>query len=440
MSERIVIIGHGAREHALADKLSRSCTKQSDLMRQVFVIGGNAGIAKEFECLRTDTTNPGEVISICRKLSPNLVVIGPETYLAAGLADELRAYKITTFGPSQSAAKLESSKFFTKQLCQNANILTAKGYRFNDLKAAVDFVESYPQQEMVIKVDGLCAGKGVTVCTSKIEATAHLHHLYNDGFLRMGVTDQTVIIEEYLCGAEVSVFAAATGTDAVLFCPMQDYKRLYEDNQGPNTGGMGSFGPLGINQTQRQSFLHKIKEEVFMPVFWAMKKAQTPFSGLLYAGLMLTEKGFYLLEFNVRFGDPETQSLLFGLKADIYPLLHAIAKEEPLDIDYWQAQLLDMDNTIAIVLASSGYPTTAAIPKPLAVPKILPPNTRLFFAATHIDEDGQLMSGNGRVINVVARAAAVDEAVSLGYELVRKINFDGMQYRHDIGRNLTILT
>lgn len=432
MAERIVVIGKGAREHALAKKL----TGRS---REVIVLLGNPGIAREFLCIEPATMEISVLVETAVSLRPDLVIIGPENFLALGLADALRARGIATFGPSKMASQLEESKQFTKQVCDRAKIPTARYGAFSNLKDAYAFVEDHELDDLVVKVDALCAGKGVTVCHSKQHAKKTLSDLFErDGFKALSAVRKEVVIEEFLQGEEISVFGAAHDTDVVLFCPLKDFKTLRDHGDGPNTGGMGAGGPLGDSSAERERFLGEIKERFFLPTLHAMKNAGRPFSGLLYAGLMVTDRGVFLLEYNVRFGDPETQALLFGTDADIYPLLQAIAHNEPFDHDTIQQQLLTMQPTISIVMAGAGYPTSSATPCPLTIPTHISQDTQILFADTQV-HDGTLLSGSGRVLNVVARASTVDAARTLGYELVRKIDFAGKQFRTDIGTNLSRL-
>ncbi len=437
MADRILVVGHGAREHALAHKLSRE--RESSNSREVVVLFGNAGIAREFECITPKDQSVASIVDAADRIAPDLIVIGPENYLALGLVDALKSRNLNTFGPTQDAAQLEASKAFTKALCRHASISTANSKEFSDLSSALSYVESCHSPAMVIKADGLCAGKGVTVCQSKEEAKDKLREWYQGGFDRVGLKCHDVVIEDFLRGTEVSVFGAVSGSDVALFCPMQDYKRLLDFDQGPNTGGMGAVGPLGDSLDHRREFLECIKEEIFTKALNALKSQDINFSGLLYAGLMLTESGPQLLEFNVRFGDPETQALLHGSKADIYPLLSGIARNQKLDLEYWQKELLQMDKTVSIVVASHGYPFSQSENQVISVPKYMPTQAKLYFAATVSDGSNALFASNGRVVSVTACAATVEDARAIGYGLLSEIEFLGMRYRSDIGTNITSL-
>ncbi len=441
MSKRVVVIGQGAREHALAHKIAFGLSSSTNAVRDVVVIGGNAGIARDFECVSTDLGDLGEIASVCKRLAPDLVVIGPETFLAQGLADVLASEGMLVFGPTKRAAELEASKYFAKQICADANVITARFANCDTLSSALSYVSRLSSENVVVKVNGLCAGKGVVVCHSKSAAEAALKTLFEeDGFARLGVNRQSVLLEEYLPGSEVSVFGVATGEDVVLFCPMQDYKRLLDHDQGPNTGGMGAVGPLGENDEARKQFIHHIKETIFLPTLKSMARCDRPFSGLLYSGLMLANCKPSLLEFNVRFGDPETQALLFGTRADIVPLLSSVASNQGIDEDYWQQKLLDMDPAISIVVAGEGYPSGKAyVPKPIKISSLKEESVKVFFASVGSNDDGTLSAQGGRVLNVVARAHRVAEARALGYDALKEISFDGMHYRNDIGLRVTDL-
>ncbi|HXW53971.1 MAG TPA: phosphoribosylamine--glycine ligase [Myxococcota bacterium] len=437
MTDRILIVGHGAREHVLAHKLSMNQTASS---REVLVLFGNAGIARDFECLTPKDESLLGIVETVTKIAPDLIVIGPENYLAEGLVNALKGRGLNTFGPTKDAALLESSKVFTKALCRRAGIDTANARDFSDVAAALSYVNGHPLETLVLKADGLCAGKGVVVCQSKQEARDQLRDWYLAGGLeRLGLKHHDIIIEDFLDGSEVSVFGAVSGSEVALFCPMQDYKRLLDFDQGPNTGGMGAVGPLGNSLDDRRYFLEIIKESVFLKALHALKSMDIRFSGLLYAGLMLTKEGPKLLEFNVRFGDPETQALLHGTKADIYPLLSGIARDEQLDTEFWQKELLQMDETVTIVLASEGYPFSRSESQVMTLPKCLPNTAKLYFASTAKNGSDEIRAGSGRVVSVTASASTIEDARSLGYGLLSEIEFAGMRYRKDIGTNMTKL-
>lgn len=440
MADRVLVIGNGAREHALAYKLLKSSRLSAPSNRQVFVLGGNAGIRQDFECIEPEDQSVRSIVKEAKRIKPHLTVIGPESYLASGLVDALDQENIKSFGPSQAASKLEGEKSFMKEICLDANVRTAPFNTFSDFKEALAFVEGQKEKPLVIKVDGLCNGKGVSIVKDLLEAKRTLSGLFlEDGFKSLGVKENKIIIEEYLVGGEVSVFGLTDGSDVALFCPMQDHKRLLDADKGPNTGGMGAVGPLGRDRDGRARFLDSVKDKFFLPTLKGMRDRGHPFRGLLYAGLMLTEKGPFLLEYNVRFGDPETQALLFGTECDIYPLLLGIAHGHGIDLARAQAELLEMEPTISIVLASSGYPFGSSERMPITMPKNTTKNTATFFASTTWVEGAGLHAGHGRVASLVASGQTVDEARALGYGLLSGFHFSGMQYRKDIGASLTTL-
>ena len=339
MGDRILVVGQGAREHALAYRLEKNDDGQKDPDRQVMVLGGNAGIARNFECFAA-ASSLGGVVEQIKQIKPDLVVVGPESWLDQGLVDALTEQGIAAFGPSQRAAQLESSKIFMKDLCESASVRTAAYKRFNDKFAAISWLKTRPEAQFVIKADGLCAGKGVHVAHDKEDALSHLNYLFDEGgWLSLGAKKKDFLIEEFLNGQEVSVFGAANGDDVALFGPLQDYKRLKDGDLGPNTGGMGAVAFLGRDDEERAKFLEVVKTEVFLPVLRQMASKQKPFKGLLYAGLMLVDGRINVLEFNVRFGDPETQALMMALNTDIYPLLSQIAHNDSCNLTLWQKKV-----------------------------------------------------------------------------------------------------
>lgn len=439
MSERIVVVGKGAREHALAHRLERNDNNERERARQVIVLGGNAGIARDFECIAVDECNLSMALKHIQRVNPDLVVVGPESWLDHGLVDILQEHNIPVFGPTKNAALLESSKSFMKDQCLKSRVRTAQFQRFNELNKSIAWVNSLDEGPLVIKLDGLCGGKGVEIAHSKAHALSHLHWLFKEGGLELlQVPRPDFIIEEYLVGREVSVFGISDGSGVALFAPLQDYKRLKDNDQGPNTGGMGAVAFLGVDREERSRFLDIVKDEVFLPILRQMSLEGNPFKGLLYAGLMLVEDRINVLEFNVRFGDPETQALMMALNTDIYPLLHLGAHNGAINCEAWQHKLLDAEHAITVVLASKGYPLKASEPAHIKLPKPMPENTKIFFASTSHD-DGNLRAENGRVMSVTSKAPTLELARAQVYQAVTEIEFSGMQNRLDIGTNLSQL-
>ena len=438
MGARILVVGQGAREHALAYRLERTEDGSKDPHRQVMVLGSNAGIAREFESVPVGPSI-GSLVEQVRRIKPDLVVVGPESWLDLGVVDVLVEDGITTFGPSKKAAELESSKIFMKDLCLRASVKSADFKRFDNKSSAISWLSSRQEAKFVIKADGLCAGKGVSIAPHKQQAMNHLNYLFDDGgFNHLGVKKNDFIIEEFLDGQEVSVFGVTNGEDVALFGPLQDYKRLKDGDVGPNTGGMGAVAFLGINQQERDKFLEKVRTEVFLPILRQMSLENRRFKGLLYAGLMLVDGRINVLEFNVRFGDPETQALMMALNADIYPLLSQIAQDESINFADWQKKLSFSDHAVAVVLASENYPAPSSSSYEISFPATLPPQTQIFFAST-THREGLLHAGSGRVLTVVSRSTTLEQARREVYQAVKQIDFAGRQNRSDIGSNLSRL-
>ncbi len=439
MNKKIVVIGQGAREHALAYRLEKSQDGSKDASRQIMVVPGNAGILRDFECLVPSDTSLSGIIDTIKKINPHMVIIGPEYWLSEGLSDALIKEGIAVFGPTKKAAEIESSKIFMKEICRQAKVKTAASENFADKDAAKEWLKEQQDRRFVIKIDGLCAGKGVVIAQNKQEALAHVDFLFSDdGFSKMGIKNCSFLIEEFLDGQEVSVFAMCNAKDGVLFAPMQDHKRLKDYNEGPNTGGMGAVAFLGENTEDRKKFLMRVKKEVVLPVLREMAERGCPFKGLLYAGLMLVNDEIYVLEFNARFGDPETQALMMALKTDICPLFENIARDEQIDLDSWQDRLLNTDNAVAIVLASENYPVSASEPARMSIPMDLPLSTRLFFAGVSSKED-TLYAESGRVVTISSAAPTLNQAKKDAYVAAERVKFSGSQYRRDIGDILSRL-
>ena len=307
---KVLLIGAGGREHALAWKLAAS-----PMLTKLYATPGNPGIAREAECMPIAMTDHAGIVAFCRKEAIDLVVVGPEAPLVSGLADELRAAGIKVFGPSAAAAQLEGSKGFTKELCARFGIPTAAYGSFRDAQAAKDFVRA-KGAPIVVKADGLAAGKGVTVAMSVDEALAAVDAIFD------GSGDAAVVIEEFLDGEEVSAFFLCDGMTALPFGTAQDHKRVGEGDTGPNTGGMGAYSPASV---MTDALAARVMDEIVRPTLMGMRELGAPFSGVLFAGLMLTADGPKLIEYNVRFGDPETQVLMMRLKDDLLVLLNAAA-------------------------------------------------------------------------------------------------------------------
>lgn len=439
MGKRIVVIGQGAREHALAYRLEKNADGMKDKNRHIFVVPGNPGIMRDFECVTPKYPGVVGITDELKRIQPDLVVIGPEYWLAEGLSDVLIEAKIPVFGPSKKAAEIEASKIFMKDICRSAKVKTACSEAFSDKNTAIQWVIAQPEKPFVIKVDGLCAGKGVVIAQNKSEALSHIEFLFSkEGFRKLGIENHNFLIEEFLAGREVSVFAMCNGSDAALFAPLQDHKRLSDNDMGPNTGGMGAVACLGENNEERRAFLAKVKEEIILPTLKEMSLRGCPFKGLLYAGLMLVNNDIYVLEFNARFGDPETQALMMGLKTDIFPLFEQIATDALIDVAWWQESLLAIDVAVSVVFASKNYPFSSSASAEITLPKTLPPTTRLFFAGVSTNED-KLMAESGRILSVASVAPTLHQAQKDAYDVAQQVLFAGAHYRSDIGSSLSHL-
>jgi phosphoribosylamine--glycine ligase len=402
----ILIVGTGGREHALAWSLERSSS-----VGAVHVAPGNPGIAAIGTCHPVRADDPDGIQALARDLEIDLVIVGPEAPLVAGLGDHLRENGISVFGPSGRAARIEGSKAFAKDVMLAAGVPTA---------AAIDEARA----PCVIKADGLAAGKGVFVCPTQAEADASL--------LKAQALGADVVIEELLEGPEVSVFAICDGTNALSLPPAQDYKRLLEDDLGPNTGGMGSFSPTNLLTTAQ---VREVIETVHKPVLVELSKRGRPFVGLLYAGLILTSSGMRVLEFNCRFGDPEVQSIVPCLGGNWPETLAAAANGDlggaTVDVDEGTA-------AVTVVLASGGYPEQAAAPVEIAGLDEAAANGAVVFHAGTGSRGGALIATGGRVLNVTGTGASVDEARAMAYDAIARIDFPGSQHRTDIAADLDI--
>ena len=414
----VLLIGSGGREHALAVKLA-----ESPLLGTLYCAPGNPGIAAVAECVVLDTGDHGKVIDFCRVNGIELVAVGPEAPLVAGLADALKEAGIAVFGPSAAAAQLEGSKAFTKELCDRKAIPTAAYGRFNNAPKA----KNHARQQgapIVIKADGLAAGKGVTVAMTVEEAYAAIDDCFEGAF---GEAGAEVVIEEFLEGEEASFFCICDGTTALPLTTAQDHKRAGEGDTGPNTGGMGAYSPASI---MTDALVAETMEKIIEPTMAGMAEAGTPFSGVLYAGLMLTDEGPKLIEYNVRFGDPECQVIMPRLKDDLLLLIKAAADGMLSSMSVrWHD-----DAAATIVMCAPGYPASAQKGSVIRLPKEgeLPEGVAIYHAGT-AESDGKLVANGGRVLNVTATGASVPDALAAAYAAVDMIDWPEGFCRRDIG-------
>ena len=412
----VLLIGSGGREHALAWKLA-----QSPRLTKLYATPGNPGMAEHAECVALDITDHAAIIALCREKAIDFIIVGPEAPLVAGLADELRAEGFKVFGPSKAASQLEGSKGFTKDLCARYNIPTGAYRRFDNGEDAKAYVEEIGAP-IVIKADGLAAGKGVTVARTNDEAIAAIEDCFTGTF---GAAGAEVVIEEFLVGEEASFFCLSDGKNAMPLATAQDHKAVGDGDTGPNTGGMGAYSPAPVMD---ESMIARTMKEIIEPTIRGMAEMGHPFSGVLFAGLMITEKGPELIEYNVRFGDPECQVLMMRLQGDLLDMLEAAA-DGTLD----QASAgWSPETALTVVMATKGYPGSY---KKGSEIRSLPANgaaARTFHAGT-AKKDGKLIASGGRVLNVTALGRNVTEAQTSAYEMIESIDWSEGFCRRDIG-------
>ena len=414
----VLLLGSGGREHALAWKLA-----QSPKLGKLFAAPGNPGIAEHAQLVAVDPADHRATVDFCLKNSVELIVIGPEAPLVDGLADNLRTMGFWVFGPNRIPAQLEGSKGFTKDLCARVGIPTARYVRASDRLAAEAALEDFPAP-LVVKADGLAAGKGVVVCATREEALAALETMFDGG---MGAAGDAVVIEEFLDGEEASFFALTDGETIVPFGSAQDHKRVGDGDTGPNTGGMGAYSPAAVLTPELEA---RAMDEIVRPTVEALAAQGNPYSGVLYAGLMLTEEGPKLIEYNARFGDPECQALMMRFDGDLLELLCAVARGRLAEAG--PVELAD-EAALTVVIAANGYPGTPETGGAIAgLERASSERVRVFQAGTAL-EDGRLVASGGRVLGVTARAATVAEARDAAYEAVDRIDFPTGFCRRDIG-------
>ncbi|WP_412051500.1 phosphoribosylamine--glycine ligase [Hoeflea sp. Naph1] len=413
----ILLIGSGGREHALAWKMA-----QSPILDTLFAAPGNPGIAEHATLTDLDVGDHAAVIAFCRDKNIDLVVVGPEAPLVAGLADALVGAGIRVFGPSAQAAQLEGSKGFTKDLCARQNIPTAAYQRFNNAPKAKAYARAQGAP-IVIKADGLAAGKGVTVAMTIEEAFAAIEDCFEGAF---GAAGAEVVVEEFLTGEEASFFCLCDGKTALPFGTAQDHKRVGDGDTGPNTGGMGAYSPAPV---LTPALIERTMKEIIEPTMRGMAEIGAPFTGVLYAGLMIDADGPKLIEYNVRFGDPECQVLMMRLRDDIVVLLNAAAEG---GLAHVSARWSD-DAALTVVMAAEGYPGTPKKGTPIAgLAAAEADGAKVFHAGTALN-GAELVANGGRVLNVTARGPDVKTAQALAYQAVDAIDWPDGFCRRDIG-------
>jgi phosphoribosylamine--glycine ligase len=414
----VLVVGSGAREHAIAWKL-----RPSSRMTDLFVSPGNAGTATVATNLPVNPLDFDGICSIVADHKIDLVIVGPEAPLAAGLVDRLSAQGTAAFGPTQSAARIEYSKAFSKQLLLDNQIPTANATVFNNRHDARNYAQSLAGPS-VVKADGLAAGKGVIVCDSPDDAMEAVDRIMADGS-SLGEAGHSVLIEERLSGREVSAHAFTDGKTVVPMPFSCDYKRIGDGDEGPNTGGIGAYTPALWMDEASEHFIH---ENITEAAIEAMGRAGTPYKGVLYPGLMVTPEGPKVIEFNCRFGDPETQVLLPRLKSDLLEICWAVANDRLKDVPVeWST-----DACVGVFLTSGGYPEAFETGFPIAGLNTLDEDVLIFHAGTTNTEDGSVVTAGGRVLTIVATGPTLQDARAKAYRNVQRLHFSRAYYRHDI--------
>jgi phosphoribosylamine---glycine ligase len=419
---KILLIGGGGREHALAWKIARS-----PLVEHLWAAPGNPGIAKHARCLDLAAGDAEGLAGFATDHDVDLVVIGPEQPLVAGLADRLRARGLAVFGPSQAAAAIEGSKAFSKDLMQRHGIPTARFATHTDAAAARRYARELGAP-LVVKTDGLAAGKGAIVCRTLEDADAAIAQCMERR--EFGAAGSRVVVEEFMEGEEASFFALSSGASVLPLAAAQDHKTVFDDDRGPNTGGMGAYTPVPSVDARMHA---RIMAEIVEPTLAALAAEGAPYQGVLYAGVMLTKEGPKVVEFNCRFGDPECQPIMVNMEDDLVPLLAAVAHGERLPAA--KPWITHGRASVCVAVASGGYPGTYETGREITgvVDAGALPGVEVFHAGT-ARRDGALVTAGGRVLGVTAVADDLPRAIARAYEAVRLIHFEGMHYRTDIGR------
>lgn len=415
---KILVVGGGGREHAICWKLSKEKN-----VEKIYCAPGNAGIANVAECVNIGDTNIEELLKFAKENEIGLTIVGPEVPLVMGIVDEFEKEGLRVFGPNKKCAQLEGSKAFSKEFMIKHNIPTAKYKEYTNLEEAISEIDSFGYP-VVIKADGLAAGKGVVIPENREDAIATLKEMMSDK--KFGAAGDKIVIEEFLKGIETSILAFVDNDTIVPMASAKDHKKVNNYEQGPNTGGMGTFSPSEI---YTEELANKVKETVLEKTLEGFKKDGLNFKGILFVGLMITEDGEKVLEYNVRFGDPETQSVLFRLETDLHEIMEAILDNKLKDIEINYSD----DEAVCVMLTSGGYPDSYKKGKIITGLENLDDDIVVFHSGTKMF-DGNLVTNGGRVIGITAKSTRVKDAAEKVYENIKKINFEGMHYRTDIGR------
>ena len=420
--KNILVVGGGGREHAIIMKLA-----ESSHVGKIYCTPGNGGISKYAECFNVSATDIEEVVKLAKKLNPDMVVVAPDDPLVLGMVDALQSEGFMTFGPKKNAAIIEGSKVFSKELMKKYNIPTAFYEVFTDSESAVAYLKKQNSYPAVIKADGLALGKGVIIAQNEEEAVQAVHDMIDN--LKFGKSSARIVIEEFLTGPEVSVLSFTDGRTVIPMISSMDHKRAYDNDEGLNTGGMGTVSP---NPYYTDEIANECMKKIFIPTIKAMNSEGRTFEGCLYFGLMITPKGPKVIEYNCRFGDPETQVVLPMLDADLYEIFEAVYNHtlDKVDIKWHSGACA------CVVMASGGYPLS--YPKGLEISgldeKGQTENCFVYHAGTKLSDDGKFLTNGGRVLGVTARGENLKTALDTAYKGVSQISFENAHYRKDIGQ------
>lgn len=414
----ILVVGGGGREHTIVWKIA-----QSPKVEKIYCAPGNGGIAELAECVDIKATDIDAMVQFAKERQIDLVMVAPDDPLVLGMVDAMEAAGIRAFGPRKNAAIIEGSKVFSKDLMKKYNIPTAAYEVFTDSASAIDYVKRQNSFPAVIKAEGLALGKGVIIAQDLEEAVTGIRSIMDDK--QFGDSGNRIVIEEYLQGPEVSVLAFTDGKTVVPMVSAQDHKRAYDNDEGLNTGGMGTFSP---SRLYTDDIAAECMDNIFLPTIKAMQQEGRPFKGVLYFGLMMTKNGVKVIEYNARFGDPETQVVLPRLKTDLVEIMEAIIDErlDTVNIEW------DDNAAVCVVLASGGYPTKYQTGYEIKGLETAKDNIIVFHAGTK-RQDGKIVTAGGRVLGVTAVSATLDQAIADAYKAVESISFQDMHYRKDIG-------
>lgn len=414
---KVLVVGSGGREHALCWKIAQRPDTE------IYVAPGNIGMVDVATLVNIKVDDIAGLVDFAKAEGIDLTVVGPELPLTLGIVDAFQEAGLACFGPNKAAAKLEGSKAFSKELMKKYGIPTAAFDTFTDVEKAKAFVDEIGVP-CVVKADGLAAGKGVIICMTREEADKAIEDMLTDH--AFGDASATIVIEEYMVGPEVSVLAFADGKSVLPMVSAQDHKRIFDGDKGPNTGGMGAYSPAPV---YTEALSAEVNKTIIEPTIAAMAAEGTPFTGILYTGLMLTEKGPRVLEYNVRFGDPETQPIMVRMKSDIVALFQACV-DGKLD----EATLEWHDEAaVCVIMASGGYPASSEKGVPIYGLDDIAAEEAIVFHSGTAEKDGEIVTNGGRVLGVTAKDATIKGAIDKAYAAVEKINFDHMQFRRDIG-------